>query len=268
MNIKLDSHSISSRSSIVRFVGTVLISIFCLGASAANASEETVKTRFGTLRLQQTTKDYHCKANLLFNGKSIWKNECSSFGVSMYNQVYSLPNHDIVIVSHYNKGSAAGASYSAIVIDQKKSPKILEHKDFQTLGDSGFETPKIVGNHLEIDLGYQNKLRTVIKIEGEMLTVSYEKPTSIPPLTKDQCFWLYSQALDECSTKDAGGQCKNLNNNFNFTGATERGIKDIENFPAFDPAKFNMMCETACKQHKLPDEKTFRHQICPNTKFN
>lgn len=266
MNIKLDSHSISSRSSIVRFVGAVLISIFCLGASAAEVSEDTVKTRFGTLRLEQTVDDYKCKANLLYNGKSILKEECGFYSIFIsQEQVFSLPDQDVVIIDHANKGTAGGGFFTGIVVDQKKMPKVLKHKDFYYRGDSHDLSPKIVGNHLEMDFGFEKKLRKIVKIEGESLTITYEKPTSIKPLTAKICSWLYSDILNGCS-EEVFGECRNAQEN--LPGFLSRGLEGMGNDPAFNSTKFNQLCKTACENRKLPDEKTFRRQICPNTKFN
>ena len=162
------------------------------------------------------------------------------------------------MISNDPMGSGVWPSYRIIVVPFKGAAREVDHPDFDN-PDTTFEVTQ-TGNVIKFDLGYDNgfKKDAVLTSKGLMVL---NKRVARPVYNRNECKWIYGQALGECLANISGdGSCVNMHRSM----STVRGLYHLEENPRWAVAKdrFELACKKACETKKRPHEVEFAKDIC------
>ena len=116
------------------------------------------------------------------------------------------------------------------------------------------------GNVIKFDLGYDAGLKKDAILTSKGLTV-LKKRVARPAYNREECKWLYGQALGECvKNPDDHHPCDDVSHSM----STVRGLYALEENPRWAIAKdrFALACKKACETKKRPAQAAFAKSIC------
>lgn len=108
-------------------------------------------------------------------------------------KIFSFPERDVVIVSGDNGGTRPVNGYAFILIDNDGKSKVIADADFYS--DDGTFKVKRSRNIIEVDLGYSEHKRKLLRLQGEELFVMKEQVNEMPSLSVRECdsFFMFLQ---------------------------------------------------------------------------
>jgi len=235
---------------IATLICGALLSCSLISASAEERVE-VVKLRGGELRLINND-EYQPKA--VINGQEFaFAPQYIGLG-----STFKLSDRDVVVLSSDAGGSGTPPFYRIFSIRLNGTVEEMTTPEFDTADDT--LVGKQRGNVIYFDLGYDSGLRKDAVLSSEGLKVS-TKSVARPAYDRNDCKWLYGQALGECvKNPDNYRPCDNVFHSM----STVRGLYSLEQNPRWNVAKdrFALACKKACETKKRPREAGFAKDIC------
>jgi hypothetical protein len=236
---------------------SILAVLAALNVCKVEAGESTVATRLGELRATNGDLSGDLGATLKLNGRVVFRTDGEPF--LEIEKIYRLSDRDIVLFSSNMGGSGTLPSYAALILRERAQPKLLNHDKFGS--STGTFVPKLVGEVVEVDLGFENKQRKVARIEGDQLTVTFAR-TQNTAISRRDCDELYDQTLGDCGLQDRQ-HCNDAI--WQISMASQREVHAMENTPGFNAKSFNRLCSRVCEARKKPKRADFGRLICGET---
>lgn len=227
-----------------------------LTGSASATDYDSLKTRFGILRLQSTDKDFPRPDKLVF-GKTLLLQQENEF-ISLYHR-FELGNQDVVLVGVNCGGTGCpNDDLSLVVLAAGQVPQLLSDHNFHS--NDGTVKPEILQGRMLIGLGFEaGKVKRAV-YDGQALKIELSKSTATTLPEKD-CKWSHEYIGTACmQASESDPACKDPQST--FPGMIGRGITAIDNHPGFNDKGFERLCWQMCRSGKLVSYDQFKRKVC------
>lgn len=233
---------------------SIILAINC-GAAAAQDGK-VLKSRYGEIKVGKGENGR--PDALTFKGKLVARH-ADEF-IKLYG-LHQMAGRDVVLFGVNCGGSACtNDELSLLVIAPDGGTRLVEDEAFASV-DGTQPKAGLVGGKLQIDLGYEKGKSKLAVFDGNSLMIQLKKPEFAGALPKNYCEWIFDSALDDCIlAKQENPRCNDPQST--FPQVTARGMRAVDNHPAFKSAVFDEICVHVCKTGRAPRFEGFKDGFC------